>query len=454
MFDAIVSGLRIEWGLYAVILITALIQVQPYLSRKNSESDDIKDSQEIKQVANIRLFLFLYFLATEFSRSFFPLFVKVFDVNIIDVSIQMGLPQMVWGLTALIATPFGYFFADKFGKKRGLIIASVLTAVAIAVMAMTNNYWVMLLSRAVMAGSYGVVSIIAVLHLSRSGKASSVAVMLSALAGASICGNAAGGLLTEYFSFRLILGISSLFAFIAPMVLGAAFENDAHQIPLRKAVILSKKLLLDWKIQLFAVASTMTLRFVLTGFVLFLLPIIMTNRGIDPKDIAFAVMLYFMMNAAMVNVSAWFLDKYQLYRIATSVSSALIAISLAAFYFSNHSLRLMFISVLALSIGMTLNTAVQVPIVSKIFEPECNVFGQDVLVAYLRTVERVGSVAGPLLASLALSTNGESAVALMSAGVVVMTIILIGLFVHQKARECLTHDLTGKELPSFIHQRK
>lgn len=368
-----------------------------------------------KSTDYFKLGLFFYFFSTELSRTFFPLFVKSFTVPFLGDSMLMALPQMVWGFSALVFTPFGMVIAKKYGNRNVLLYSAAFTWLALMMTAFIDNYWVMLVARSLMAASYGSVAIVAVIYLSQKGGAKSVAVFLSSLAAASICGSVLGGALAEQYTYSQVFFVSSVLAYTA----GLLFLTRFRDVPVKAAGALSKsrEYLKNYRIQIFAVCGAMPFRLVITGFVLYLLPVFLHNFNFSNLEIGQLMMLYFLFSWLMVGPTAHFLDKYHLYKSTTIASSFLMAFSLLVFYLAEGHAAMVAVSIVLLAIGMSVNNSIQVPIIPRIFPQECERYGRENIVAYFRTVERVGSVIGPFLAAL-LFANFET-----------RTVLFIGLFV-------------------------
>lgn len=383
-----------------------------------------------------QFYLFTFFLASELSRSFFPLFVGTLATEQADKSLAMAMPQVVWGFSALVATPYGWLLAKKIGNKNVLLASSGLTAVALLVTGLTDNYWVMLLCRALMSAGYGVVSIVAVIYLASKGaKASVMAVLLTAVATSSICGNSIGGLLTVHLSYSQIFWISALSAMLSAVVLKFAMTSTSPVAESKRGISYGP-LLRNWKVQAFAVLNTMPYRFVLTGFVLYLIPIQLSGRDFDIKTIGQVMMVYFLLSYVLVSPIAKLLDRFENFKLMAVVSSALIAIGLLMFgHFVNvdHTvtLPLILVSVAVISSGMALSSSIQTPIVEPFFVEECEAYGRDALLAYFKTVERVGSVLGPLLTALLFKIYPADVLYIIGGVLIAFVVMLILLFQHR-----------------------
>ena len=405
----------VDYLIYGFIIAITLSQFIPS-----------KDTKNKSDLLFLKAALFLFFLSTEFSRSFFPIFASSFDVAYLDKPIQMGLPQIVWGLSALIATPYGYKLSKKLGTPRVLIGAASLTALATIIMGASSNYWIMLLCRSLIASAYGTIAIVGTIYLSNQGRASTTAILLTAIAAASITGNASGSLTAQIASHNTAILISSIFAIGSSILLIAFFrpnepcENQKVEPPAIKDILINKR------IQAFSLLNTIPFRLILTGFVLYLIPVLLTNHHISTKIIGQLMMFYFLVNWLLTQPLARLLDKYEAYRLSAISSPALMAFGLILFHYSNDDIYLIAASIFILSTGMTLNSVIQTPIIPAIDQKECLEHGKDTINAYFRTIERIGSVLGPLAASLLLSFSSLEPALLMG---VSLLIICFGIFV-------------------------
>ena len=375
-----------------------------------------------------QLFLFLLFLSSELSRSFFPLFAKTLSHGPADRTFGAALPQVVWGLSALLGTPVGWLVAKRIGYRNALLGSALMTAGALALTAASDNYCVMLACRALASASYGLVNIVAVMYLAERGiNAKNVAVLLAAVAISSICGNSIGGLLVSSLSYAQMFWLSAASAVAAAVVLHFSFPAGGSVAARRK--VSYAHLLRNWKIQLFAVLNTMPYRFVLTGFVLYLVPVMLTEHHVAQAVIGQIMMLYFLINYLLVKPVAALLDSFGSYRTVALASTAITGVGLVLFAHAQGSMLTMLSATVLIAVGMSLNSSIQVPIVPIVFKRECSQYGADSLLAYFRTIERVGSVAGPLLTAVVYKAWPEVAPAVIGWAIVVTTGLLGVLFV-------------------------
>ncbi|KVP39551.1 MFS transporter [Burkholderia ubonensis] len=380
-----------------------------------------------------QLFLFLLFLSSELSRSFFPLYAKSLTHGPADKTLGAALPQITWGLSALLATPLGWLVAKRSGKRHVLLGSALMTAGALALTASSDNYWLMIACRAVASAGYGLVNIVAVMYLAERGLgARNFSVLLAAIAISAICGNSLGGLLVTWLSYGEVFWLSAASAVLAAVVLRFSLPAGRGAVSERKQVSYAQ-FLGNWKIQVFAVLNTMPYRFVLTGFVLYLVPVMLAERQVAQAVIGQLMMLYFLLNYALVKPVAAALDRFGHYRSVALLSTAMTGVGLVLFAHAANSMPAIAGAIVLTSIGMALNSSIQIPVVPAVLQRECERFGADSLIAYFRTIERIGSVAGPLLTAVLYKAWPAAAPGVIGWGIVITTCLLAAFFVANDA---------------------
>lgn len=391
--------------------------------------------REKASLRSFQLFLFLMFLSSELSRSFFPIFASGLAHGPADRALAAALPQVLWGLSALIATPGGWLLAKKIGSKKVLVLSAAVTAAALAATAASGNYWVMLVSRSLVSAGYGIVNIVAVMYLSGKGlSARNVSVLLAAIATSSICGNSLGGLLAGHLSYGEIFCLSALSSVLAIGMLRLSVPGEIATPPAKKDVPY-RHLLSNWKIQCFAVLNTMPYRFVLTGFVLYLIPVVLTARGVEQRWIGQVMMAYFLLGYLLVKPVARFLDQFLCYRSVALASTVATGVGLLLFARGLDSTLATLTSIVVIAVGMAMNSSIQVPVVPLVFKGECDQLGRETLLAYFRTVERIGSVAGPLITAVMYRAWPDLVLPVMGWSLMVTAVLLAVLFTATSNRE-------------------
>ena len=109
---------------YSIVAVIVAFNVLPLLVPRLARHEH----------SHLQAALFFYYFCTEVSRPFFPLYSQSFHTGMTN-SLQMALPQIVWGATALLFTPLGAYLGKKYGNRAMMAAASILTSVSLLGMA-------------------------------------------------------------------------------------------------------------------------------------------------------------------------------------------------------------------------------------------------------------------------------------------------------------------------------
>lgn len=384
-----------------------------------------------EHLAGFQFFLFLFFLSTEISRPFFPIYVKSFSFDI-EETLKMALPQIFWGLGVLISTPYAWNLCKKIGSYDILRWSAFITFLSLFGMGFTHDYIVMLLLRSINSICFGMVCLVGVVYLMNiDTRAGIIKFFLYSLAFASIAGSAIGGFLAKHFSYEEVIILSSIVAAISFFVLDRCYRFEYSKIK-EQAKSSYRQLLTNVSIQVFSILTTLPYRFILTGFVLYFIPVFMTDKGYSIDKVGQTVMIYFLIGAILLDPIARILDKYGLYRTLYLVSTFLISLSLIAFYYFFDNYLYLLLIVAALSVGMSISNSLQIPIVPVVLDKQCAKFGVSNIIAYMRTVERVGSVLGALVTSILYKMYAANLILILGYCSFILSIALIMFFLITK----------------------
>lgn len=122
----------------------------------------------------------------------------------------------------------------------------------------------------------------------------------------------------------------------------------------------NKELLKNYKVQIFSLLVTFPYRFILGGFVLFFIPVYMNNLEYSIEKIGQIIMIFFLVNALLLEPVAYILDKYKSYKILLILSVVIISLSILSMFYISHNYIYLIISTLFLATGMTINNSIQI----------------------------------------------------------------------------------------------
>jgi predicted MFS family arabinose efflux permease len=240
---------------------------------------------------------------------------------------------------------------------------------------------------------------------------------------AAICGSSLGGLLADQQGFRPVFGISALMALAAWLVFRRgggtiALAGDAGP-PLRLAEV--ARLLRDRRFALLMAGGAIPAKLALAGFLFYLAPLALHQQDYGPAAIGRAVMLYFILVAAINPLASRLSDRYG-WRLSLTVAGGLLIGAGGLAGWRGSSEFAIWIGIACLGIGTGLATAPMQALASEIGAAA----GATSVAVVLRTLERLGSVVGPLWAGLWLAGAGWSG-AMVAIGIVVLAGTLLCL---------------------------
>lgn len=394
-------------------------------------------------LAAIRGPLFLFVFAEELSRSFMPLYIRQLSllnptaIFGLSENTVIGLPIAVFMLCIAITTPFAGSWTDRWGTRRLFIIAMMPGLVGAIGTALAESLLHLLLFRSLSAIGYAMATIACQGYIAQAapagGRARAMAVFVSSIMLAAICGTAIGGVLADRIGYRATFLISAVMIPLAALVLAALLDEPARE-PKTAAADTGEKngwsaflaLLGNPRFVALMLGSAIPAKVILTGFLFFLAPLYLRHLGYNTSTGGRVVMCYFILMIVLGPIAARWADRMDRHRVFIIVGGLLSGVGvLSVLYWDN--LWAVLAGVVALGIGQALLTAPTLALIPEICEQECQQFGQATIFSALRVIERIGSVLGPVLAAWVLGYVGYVGSAASSGMVVIVGSALLGL---------------------------
>lgn len=382
----------------------------------------------------VRLPVFIYFFGLELSRPFFPLYVDSLyqPVPFLTREMVIALPASIWVLAMLLATPMGGVLA-RHVTARGLIAFGMLpSVVGLAMTGVAHGVYDLMLWRAMTAAGMGITTMATLLYVTKTTppdqRARGMAVLVGASVAASLGATAIGGILAERIGMRQAFFVASgltalamLFAWhILRDVAVDVIEAPKNRLSVRRFL----SIFLVWRAILIFIFSGASSRIVLTGLFGFLTPLYLHQQGFDKAEIGRVMMCFFLVMVVATPVVASMADRYRCHRLFLILGGA--ASAAGAFAFAEAGDVWGFVLALSLiGLGQALVGTTQMALVPEILKPECDKHGLSSVMAVFRLVDRLGSVAGPMLIAGLMGLYGvESTGLIIGVGLVVATVLL------------------------------
>jgi predicted MFS family arabinose efflux permease len=312
-----------------------------------------------------------------------------------------------------------------------------LSLVGFAWTALAGDYWQLLPARALCAWGYATGTMACqrqLILLSGPGeRARGLALFVGAVGIAAICGSSLGGLLAGQVGFRPVFALSALLALLALAVFRLAGGNASPSGPKlgesgpQLSLVELGRLLRDRRFALLMVGGAIPAKLALAGFLFYLTPLALHQQDYGPAAIGRAVMLYFVLVAAINPIASRLSDRYGWRLSLTVAGGAIIGVGGLAGLLGGEAA--VWIGIASLGVGTGIATAPMQALATEVGAAA----GATSVAVVLRTIERLGSVIGPLWAGIWFAAAGWAG-AMTAIGAAVLAGTLLCLAAGGKAR--------------------
>ena len=248
---------------------------------------------QVSSASDLRLPLFLFFLSTELSRSFLPIFADSLYQPLWgwQHSIVVALPMTAYVFASVISTPVAGSLVDRFGTRKAFLAGMLPTIISLIGQGFSPSILILSGCRIVEGFGFALVSIAALDHIrqttSTSSRAAGAVVYGAAYITAGICGTSIGGILADRAGFAGAMFIAATLAVVATQLSLGAFR-DAVQPTAIKASFSWIHDLSPFEITAvpgsIGVAGLAGANWLITGFVYYTTPLLLHAEGFFHLD--------------------------------------------------------------------------------------------------------------------------------------------------------------------------
>lgn len=254
----------------------------------------------MSDVGDIRLPLFFYVIASEIAIAFLPIYSRsLVRPDGLTSAMAAALPLVCYLSAAALLTPFSGRLSRRFGARNLFLWSIPATAMSLAALAMATHVLEVALWRGVMAVFYATATIAcqeyAMGSAADAGSARPMGVFVAVVYGGVFCGAALGGVIAGRFGFQAAL-ISGAASAVVAGILGAVTMHWTAGDAISDAVPAAKPV--AWRFDMRIVGLLLGLAVPMSAttsvFVWYLTPIMLTESGSGPAEVARVVMLYYL----------------------------------------------------------------------------------------------------------------------------------------------------------------
>lgn len=371
----------------------------------------------------IRFPLFLFMFAEELSRSFLPLLAQEYEqVSWLagHENLAAGLPIAIFMAMIVVISLISGHWIEKWGGKKLFLIGVVPALLGYIGVYFAPDYVSFLAARSLSAVGYAIVFVACqgyvAGHSTAKTRAANMAVFVGGVLVAGICGPAIGGILASQIGYEQTFIISAVFVCIATAIVMLMLQTEdleKYQVSGKQQTRLSWHIFSEPRFTLVSVFCAIPSKIILTGIIYLLTPLYLIDLAASEATIGRVIMIYGVLVVfVMPRVSAW-ADKQGRHLTMVLLGGVLAGMGGMCFFVSD-GLWAMVAAVSLIGLGQACSMPTQLAYVQQIFSTDKASFSIASALGVFRSVERIGSVVGPLLAgTLALHLGTQQAIAVL-----------------------------------------
>lgn len=403
------------------------LRIKAAFARENLPERNIQDYRFI------RLPLFILIFSEAASLAFFPNFVASLpsNQNWIPADLVTSLPISLFMLCWAISLPFAGYWSDKVGRRKSLISGGLITAFGLVATALSPNLELLLIARALTAVGYGVVFISAQGYVTDTtntqNRTKGMSTFLSAFFSGSLCGAAIGGVLADKLGYSMTFLLAATMAVIGVILVISFFDRGESNSESKPVQLSDFKILLSNKyFALITFFSAIPAKVVLTGFLYYICPVYLQSLGESSAVSGRVMMTYGLAIIIISPLAAMLIDKWNnkiAFIFAGGILSA--AALMNIMLLPGTSGLLMIVILVGIAHGICVSP--QVPLIIELLSDSGLDKGKTI--GIFRLTERIGNIAGPLVAGLALSVFGfQNTIVLFGIALLISSIVLLSCY--------------------------
>ena len=384
-----------------------------------------------QRIVLVRVLSFLFMFAEMLSRPFLPVYAASLSGAglALPEGLRASLPITAFLLGVALTMPFAGRWSDQVGRRSSYIAGALLVMAGLATTGLVPHYLVLVAARACTGVGYALMFMACqgfVFDNTDSGnRGKGMALFVGAIMVAEICSPAVGGILADRIGYRMVFILGAIVALIAAGIAGAVLDNrsragsaqpatggaNAAGAPQRAPLL---KLARNRRFLALSVLSGVPAKFLYSGFMIFLVPLLLSGLGNSKSEIGRYTMLYGLSCLVLAPLFAQIADRYNAYAHLVAAGGLLTGLGMLP-VMNGASANLVMLGVAALGIGQAMSISAQLVLVARVTQAEAREAGTGPIMGVFRLLERLGAAAGPVVTG-ALVTQWGAQQAMVTLG--------------------------------------
>ncbi|NRR34054.1 MFS transporter [Oxalobacteraceae bacterium] len=476
-----VRELRYDIG---IVLLTSLLiafEVLWFIVTFNVAEPGLQTAEQKSQqrVVLVRVLTFLFMFAEMLSRPFLPVYAAGLAQDIgLPEGLRASLPLSAFLLAVALAMPGAGRWSDHAGRRNSYVAGALLVVLGLSVTGLVPHYLALIAARATTGVGYALMFMscqgYVFDHTGADQRAKGMALFVGAIMVAEICAPAVGGILADRIGYRMVFIVGAAIALAAALIAMYVLDNHKRHAaaiaepdlralsetytaatpqpqpqPLTAAPALPlRQLAGNRRFLALAILTGIPAKFMYTGFLIFLVPLLLTSLGHSKSEIGRYTMLYGLGCLLLAPVFARLADRYNAYAALVAAGGLLTGLGMLP-VFMGASAELVMLAIGALGIGQAMSISAQLVLVVRVTQAQTQGGGSGAVLGLFRLVERLGAAAGPVATgALVVSSSPSQAMLWLGGASVSASLLFALLFALPSMRRNSTKGSAGTATPA------
>ncbi|MBA5638453.1 MFS transporter [Duganella sp. LX20W] len=383
------------------------------LRREYAFGDASGDSELAQQrIVLVRVLSFLFMFAEMLSRPFLPVYAATLPMGAtaLPEGLRASLPVTAFLLAVALSMPAAGRWSDHAGRRSGYLSGALLVIGGLIATALVPQYWVLLAARAITGAGYALMFMACQGYVFDSTDSANqgrgMALFVGAIMVAEICAPAVGGILADRLGYRTVFALGAGIAMIAACIAGAVLDNGnaAPRGPQRAPLL---RLAHNRRFVALTVLSGIPAKFLYSGFLIFLVPMLLNGLGLSKSEIGRYTMLYGLCCLLLAPLFAHVADRRDAYGAMVAGGGLLTAVAMLP-VLRGASPPLVLLGIAGLGIGQAMSISAQLVLVARATRQETLEVGSGPVMGVFRLIERLGAAAGPVVTGALVARHGAA----------------------------------------------
>lgn len=370
------------------------------------------------ELVGVRAAAFLFVLAEELTRPFLPLFFGTVTGAPAQAgsALMIAAPISAFMLGLALAGPFAANWSDRAGRRTTFVAGALVSTAGLVWTAQAGGLGDLMLSRALSGLGYALTFVACqgqvIDRTDDRSRTWGMSVFVGGIMAADVCGPAIGGILAEQIGYVGALRAAAAVALIAAVLGTVLLDDGARRRPLGAGLSwrTTAGCLANPRFVAVLVLAAIPAKLLLTGFLFFLVPLLMLDLGASDAEIGRVAMLYGVAALALMPAFAWVCDRLQGHGAMVGLGGLLAGWALVPLAFGPTP-ALIGLAVLGLGAGHAMSIPAQSALVTFLGRAEIDEHGPGQVLGVYRLAERLGAVLGPLIGAYLLARHGAGTAA-------------------------------------------